>query len=270
MQSKLSKLVFNHININFTLTESCNFKCSYCIQGFNQDSPIVLNINYFELILKKLKKEIIKNKITSLDITLMGGELSTQINFLNYFELINKVFENSSIEVHVNFLTNFSGNFNFFEKLNNMFNKISITFDISIHPEYFTKINLSKIIKFINIIDNKNDIIINYLYSNYIFIPDFELELDKLKLLNKKIIINKTLIRKAGYIDKKRTIGRYCNALYYLVFPDGKIIDQCRQKEFNFINFKVIPKIIECYRECPCPFLEKEFVQINKNQIINN
>jgi len=252
----MNGLNFEHMNINFTITENCNFRCSYCIQGTNQNSQKILSLKLFELILNKIKLEAIDKNIKTIDITLMGGELSTDFKFLKYFEKLT-IFQSTDLKIHVNFLTNFSGNILFFKHLDNMFDN-QLTFDISIHPEYITNNFLNKINNFYCSV--KNNIILNQLYSKNLLMSAYDIE----EKLNKNIKVNKIKIRTNGYIDNKNTDIRYCNALYYLISPDGKILDPCRNKKFNFVNFKIVKKIIECSKACPCPFLETEFVQIKK------
>jgi len=237
-----------HINLNFTLTNNCNFKCSYCIQGSLQTRTKILDIKVFRNIIVKIFKEVKKYNFETMDITLMGGELSTNNKFLEYFKLLFKYLNELNIKVSLNFLSNLSGNLSFFKELLKYQNdNISLTLIGSIHSEFKSIKKLESIYK---------------LYRNLLelsFLEDKVYAKFKDFIIDNNIVTNFIDIREPLANEKKIKNIKICNAQYFNIFPDGEIKDVCRNFKFNYRNFKIINKEIKCNKECPCPFLANEF-----------
>jgi len=260
-------LSLDHANISFELTHECNYKCSYCLQGCTQNEKKYLNIKMFKLIVDKLFKSDLK----SLSITLMGGELSTDEKYLEYFEYIFKKQIPNTIALKIDFLSNYSED-SFFKKLINLhklYPNIKIDLILTLHKQYSIN-NCSKIISRLkedSEYNNKNFCIdvcflenfskISKEDSYYKYYKNFFENSNKKNL---KAVF--TQLRKYDNCPLSKNPGkRLCNVLYYSVTPDGKITDQCRNITTNFINFKLSKHPILCNKACPCPFLEDDFTQ---------
>jgi len=264
-------MTFDHANFNFTLTLECNYKCEYCLQGTFQNEKKFLNFKMFSLIIDK----IFKSKLKSLDITLMGGELSTDEKYLEYFEYLFKKQLETNIHLCINFLSNYSVD-SFFKKLINLHKTYSSTtlhLDLTLHKDYST--NYKKIISRL-----KEDIL--YINKNFTINISF---LENFSIISKKNSYYKNYKEFGENINNpnvkiifsqlrnfkdcppiKNPGKRLCNALYYLITPDGKIIDPCRNITTTFLSFKIVTKVITCNKPCPCPFLKTEFTQVIINE----
>jgi len=263
-------MTFNHANFNFILTYNCNYNCEYCLQGSDHTKTTFLSLKMFSIIIDK----IFKMDFKSIDITLMGGELSTDEKYLEYFEYIYKLNAKYQKQVHIVFLTNFS-TLSFYKKLLSMTKLYNIELEIefTLHSNYVK--NSSYVIKKMDeyLTFAKN---INNVENTFIFLENF-LKFSKedtyynnfknpLKELNNKYHFGTKFEQLRQFKDcptyLTTSAPRRCNALYYKITPDGKIRDECRNIKYNFINLKFIKKEIICTKPCPCPFLENEFTQV--------
>lgn len=248
---------FDHANFNFTITNYCNYSCSYCIQGNYQNETEMISPKIFKLIIKKIFKEA-KGKLKSLDFTLMGGELST-LDTKEYFQII-KDETPDELQVCINFLTNFSGEIDYFLFLDSITQpNITVVIDSTLHENYST--NVSKRIKdkILLLKDTSLELKFSFLEG---MIPNKVIHIYKDFFEEHGIEFKIEKLRGVGYItaDSSRTVR--CNALYYNILPDAKIRDTCRGIQFNFLTFKFQQKEIVCSKECPCPFLKTEFTQV--------
>lgn len=248
-------LDFYHANFNFTITNLCNYKCSYCIQGNYQNNTKFLSPKLFRLIIKKIFLEASKSKLKTLDITLMGGELSNIPTTIQYFQIIKEETPNN-INICINFLTNFSGEINYFLSLDSIRqSNINVVIDSTLHKDYVISNSFKIKKKILDLLDTSLELKFTFLekevqeqYGDY--------------LDTNKIPWTQEEIRSVGYIKETSKKEVRCNALYYNIFPDAKIIDVCRNKTMNFLTFKFEQKEILCRKECPCPFLKIEFQRI--------
>jgi len=270
---------FDHASVTCTVTYACNYNCTYCSQNQFLKNPKTLSIKIFKILIDKIFKENLK----TLDFSLLGGELSTDFKYLEYFEYIlsknKEQFLNNTYLDNLNivFLSNFSGTDLFFIKLIEIIEKykvpnLTFNFEITIHKEYShpEKI-IKKLENFHNYIKSLKNI---YLIVNFLddyqklkiketYYKDYEIfdkyldiqETSKFKVFFKQLITNEIPLKKTNQ-------KRLCNALYYNITPDGKIVDTCRDITLNFINFKFIKNTIHCSKTCPCEHLNTEFNQL--------
>jgi len=264
-------MTFDHANFNFVLTHECNYRCPYCIQGHLQNDKNFLNFKMFTLIINK----IFEMDFKSINISLSGGELSSDEKYLKYFEYVLKINEKYNKMVTIEFLSNFSV-LPFYKKLLLIIDKYKntkIEFLFSLHKNYVDNVTktMNKITDYLIHAQKVKNIENVFIFlENYLKIPkdktyykNFEKPLNKLRKTYKFNIKLEQLRQFKDCPDSLTTSTlRRCNALYYTIEPSGKIQDLCRGKIFNFMNLKFIKNEIICSRHCPCSFLEREFTQI--------
>lgn len=265
-------MTFTHTNVCFTLTHECNFACDYCIQGKLQNKSEFLNLKMFKIIVNK----IFKSDLKSMDLTLMGGEISTDEKYLDYFQYIFELNKKSNIKLYVNFLTNYSKN-DFIKKLINLhklYPETDLNISITLHKDYCNPKNIiPRLYEIAKEITKTFTVELSFLENFSVFKAEetyYKYYKKDVKYLNKKYgdKFEYNFIQLRNYENCPIDINpgkRRCNALYYEITPEGKIKDMCRNKTFNFMNFKLIKKEIICDSACPCPFLYDEF----KQELIN-
>jgi hypothetical protein len=238
------------LDINIFLNDSCNWNCSYC--GQNQHSNKKINKEILYKNLKKFKKELNNflkiNKISNINIIFQGGELSTDIKTLTRIKEIKNMFEDIP-NLNYIFLTNFSGNLKYFDKLLTI---LDIKVIATLHQEYINEKLLIEFITKAELLNKKypNKIIFNLLYSTD---PNFR---KLLKLLNKYNIFDNDLLKiekdflikkgknfngkyglplvkeKEIYINKKDIVLNYH-------FEKDSIIDIINNTIMNYNNFNI-------------------------------
>jgi hypothetical protein len=268
--------LFNKIELFSELTFFCNWKCSYCCQNVDHNDTNLISAKTYKLLLYKFLSEVKKENIPNIEITLMGGELSTNKEFLKHFEITFELLHKFNINadsILIVFSTNFSGNFDFFNELmdiNNNYPTINFCMNISIHEEYYQQ--EEKILKFIEKVNKIKNMIIDIQFlesKNPKFINCFNLFKKHFDKLNKKInIISTPLIQKGlakenncGIDISKKINSRLCDVLTYSIM-NNKIIDRCKNKEYNFGNFKIDKTLYKCDKICPCSYMPDEFNQL--------
>ncbi len=271
-------MTFNKANITFTLTNKCNYRCSYCIQGQLQKEEDFLDLNAFKFIILNIKKQACIAGIKEIDLSIMGGEISIIPETLEYFQYVFDTFQDTDIKLQLQLLTNFSAGIKYYQDLIKICNdNITSVIDITLHEEYTNASTFPKIKEKLEILKegliDDTKITFNFLISNdkeqqehYLYKVAYPYILESQDVFNISTCnITDTNVRKNQI--------RRCNAMYYNINPDGKILDTCRNIMFqSALKFKFIKKEIICTRECPCEFLEHDFLQLplKGNEEISN
>lgn len=276
---------FNTIEFSCVLTHYCNWRCSYCCQEVDHSIDDRIPFKTFKLLIKKIFLEIKKNNIQNVTFSVLGGELSTNIIYIDYIKEIILAARDLKVSLNLDFITNLSGEISFFQSLNDLQElypgkenlKLGIT--ATMHEEYYQKDYLVykfiQKLKIINNFNNSMEIDLKFLNSNNpkykimrtIFMK-YEDEINKID--NIRIEIDPLL--KKG-INKNGEFGcelnkqevRYCNALVYDI-KGTKIMDRCKGRKFNFLNFRIDRKWYKCDKACPCAFMVKDFIQIPEKE----
>ena len=265
---------FKKMEIFSELTFHCNYECWYCCQNVDHNDTKRISIKRYQLLTNKLLKEAKMAGVQDIEFSLMGGELSTDLEFLKYFEISIGIVKKLDIKnLSFTFLTNFSGDVLFFNKLQELFygTPYKLCLNITIHEEYATtekKIN-AIISKLNQLRDSDNFIIdITFLKSNTKKYQKMQelINKNKNKIKIKHNIIFEELVQKGknsscGVDISKNVYPRYCDALSFSIINDF-IINRCTNKKYNFLNFKIDKKLIKCDKTCPCLHMNTFFNQI--------
>ncbi|PPS21938.1 radical SAM protein [Brachyspira murdochii] len=142
-------------HINLSLSEYCNYQCSYCAAQVPPANKNSIFLSY-EKIIETLNRFFIFDA-DEYFIVLVGGEPTIHPNFLDIVKYINNI--NKKIYLYI--ITNATRNVDYFRILFNNANNIKLILKISIHLEYTKFDHIKEIIilynKFYN--DNTNIII---------------------------------------------------------------------------------------------------------------
>jgi len=216
--------------LEFILTYKCNYNCSYCYQKEDRKNQFNISLKNFEIYIKFFKKFFNK-----LNITLMGGELSINDNYLKYFNYLN---QNPQKIYKINFTTNFS-NPEFIYKLYKFKNIISLL-EINITKHIGKEINIDKLLE----LDKNERIILNY------FKEDKYFNVADLKNKVKNIIFIERSINNEIFINNFKKI---CLPYFFKIDKRG-IYDFCRNQKYkNLLNLKrnlLNLKSINCQKQC--------------------
>jgi len=213
------------LNINWYITDICNYKCLYCYTD-NKNSK---QCNY-KLVMKRLNYIDQKFKIN-----ILGGEPTLHNNLLD----IVKILQNNENCIKINIITNFSKPIKYFDKLIK-FSKV--IFSVSYHPQYTdnsfkNKITYfkNKIIMIMNVIDSKDF----FEFFGFIKQNNIQYELNYLNSTNNFIVkYSKDFLDKIQKIDNI-TIKHWDK--------DGKLYDIPEIDCYNisYYNWKCFPKTIK-------------------------
>ena len=276
---------FNKIEFSCVLTHHCNWRCSYCCQEVDHSIDDRIPFKNFKLLITKIFFEIKKNNIKEVTFSVLGGELSTDMIYIDYVKEIVLAAAKLNIPLNIDFITNLSGELEFFWELNELqklHNGLRLGVTATMHEEYYQKDSLVfKFIQKLKAIDNFNnpmEIDLKFLNSNNpkykmmrTFFKKYQAEVDAID--NIRIEIDPLLkkgINKAGDfgLEMNDQPTRYCNALVYDI-KGTKITDRCKGRRFNFINFKIDRNWYKCSKACPCAFMVKDFIQIPEEDFID-
>ena len=263
------------VEFSINLSTYCNWNCSYCSENTDKNNRNKLNFKIFKLLIKKVFLEFHKSGITFCSLSLLGGELSIDDDYLNYFEFLLQESQQYEFILEFDLITNFTGSVNFFNSFCDFklkFPKHKYIISVTLHEEYYLK--KEDIVKIIHKIDRivTNGIMVDLrvLISDSPLnkkLQQFILEIfgndeknikfPKIKISTDKLINYDFNNFEYGYKLKSQKY-RYCDALYYS-FKNNKIHDSCRNKDYTFLNFKIVKKLIHCNKMCPCSHLNTTF-----------
>jgi len=276
---------FETIEFSSTLTHLCNWNCSYCSQGTNHALDDRISFKSFSLIIKKIFLEIKKTNLKKVVFSVLGGELSTDITYIEYVKEIILSAKKINIYLQIDFITNFSGDIIFFKKfseLGNLYDNMRFGLTISVHEEYYQNSKkIYQLIKKIEIVSSFNKkllIDLKFLESNSpkykkmkLLFDNFKLDIDKIDNctieMDKLLKVGSNIYGDCG-LELSNQPKRYCNALVYDISIDG-ITDRCRNFRFNFLNFKIMPKWYLCDKACPCISMNEDYIQIPEKEFLN-
>ncbi len=230
------------VTMLFTLNEHCNWNCWYCNQGHNK-KKVILDITKYKIILLKFKNTIMNHKIKIADYIFMGGELCLLPNLNDYFTDISKYLAPSNItDTSFTIVTNFSCENRKYIELFNILNNqgIKAKLGISAHEDYI--INDEFIAKINNLKKYNIELSVGVLGGS----------------IKQKDLISKLKMNKIEYTEdeiqfdsEERDALKLCDYQGYTILPNATIVEDCSQKEFNYLTFKIDELIKECDLVCP-------------------
>lgn len=273
---------FNTIEFSCVLTHHCNWRCSYCCQDVDHSIDDRIPFKNFKLLIKKIFMEIKKNNIKNVTFSVLGGELSTDIIYIDYIKEIVLAAADLNVNLRLDFITNLSGELEFFWELNELqklHTGLSLGVTATMHEEYYQKDSLvHKFIqkmKKINDFENPMEIDLKFLNSNNpkfrimrAFFEKYQNEIDSIDNIQIEIdpLLKKGINKEGDFgLEMDKQPARFCNALVYDI-KGTKITDRCKGRKFNFINFKIDRKWYKCEKACPCAFMVKDFIQIPEKE----
>lgn len=211
----------------FYLTKQCNFNCTYCYKG-NQNEKKLLSDKRIDIALFEFNK--LKN-IDSFYLRIRGGEFSINdktLPIINRLIIFLKQLRDNGTKVFFEGSTNLAGTIDFFKKFGKILNdsKIQTSIDFSIHYEYF---NDKTPLKVIPKIEALYEILPN---ANYrIVFDNFDLD----------IINKKETIKKFDSL-KKDICYKFSNT--YGLFLDDEYIDDRKNYDIRLlIDEHILPLI---------------------------
>ncbi|MEI0496738.1 radical SAM protein, partial [Brachyspira intermedia] len=131
---------FDHLVLELQLTNSCNYKCSYC---YGQEPIGKDNFMSTDTIKSILKQVFALNK-KYYYITLIGGEV---IYLPNLFDILDYI-DSYDLNIEVSIITNASKKVDYFKKFKQYKKYIKVS--LSIHLEYVNIDNIKEIVKLFN------------------------------------------------------------------------------------------------------------------------
>ncbi|MEI0518275.1 radical SAM protein, partial [Brachyspira murdochii] len=232
-------------HINLSLSEYCNYQCSYCAAQVPPANKNSIFLSY-EKIIETLNRFFIFDA-DEYFIVLVGGEPTIHPNFLDIVKYINNI--NKKIYLYI--ITNATRNVDYFRILFNNANNIKLILKISIHLEYTKFDHIKEIIILYNKFYNDNtNIIIAFMvhpllkneredFFNKLFILresyNFNLSVEELQEgENYDIVDSRYTYDDFQWIDKiklefnskykNNNTNPYINSPYYIINVDNKSI----------------------------------------------
>ncbi|WP_026766445.1 radical SAM protein [Selenomonas ruminantium] len=135
------------IRVNWSLSEMCNYRCSYC---FGKKKKI--DKNKFSTLeeIKQAIKYISDLNRPSYDLTLAGGEPTIHPHFFDILQLSNEMLKERLNKILI--ITNGSNNNDLYDKLASISSYVNIKAQVSLHLEY---VNMDHIIELVKLLSNK-------------------------------------------------------------------------------------------------------------------
>jgi len=254
-QDKFTEAIFS-----FILTEKCNFDCKYCFQKIDREDHLI-NFKLFKTVVDKILKEIVKVDLKYSVFYLMGGELSVLPETMKYIKYINDRineinYQDDNHKIRIRLVTNYTGPKEYFQEYLSLDN--TDPFFISKHYLFKNKDFLAKLhelpfssyeIKIFYSTDTK--------LNNHKEIFDFCQE-KNIPCIEEEIYAYTRNARDTGVVNKFKACKK-CYALAYSIDNKGKIKEECKGHEYNFLNFRINKKPYNCTQICPPEYQERFF-----------